>query len=326
MKGGRRCSLARQINHQLTEECDLPYPSSSLQLCTKKWQFHPLLSLATTVSAKLEEGDFRGAVRLACSEDSVTEANESTIAALRSKHPAPHPDSSMPPPPDSHEPEGGLVVSEGAVAHAIRSFPNGSAGGPDGLRPQQLLDLTSASAGMRRQRLLRALTAFTNLLLAGATPLDICPLFFGASLTALNKKVGGVRPIAVGCTLRRLVAKTASTAVLNVWVHCWPPCSWVTGRPGEPRQLHTLPGCTLLIYLLIMSSSSLTLKIHFTVLGETKLLRQQGSLLLKSSVLYTPAMPAPPPLLFAVLSCIPLRVSSKATLLVLYSAALSSIV
>ena len=130
MRGGRRWSLARQVNHQLAEECDLPSPSSGRQFSTKKRQFDPLLSLATRVSEKLEEGDFRGAVRLACSEDSVTEANESTIAALRSKHPAPHPDSSMPPPPDSHELEGVLVVSEGAVAHAIRSFPNGSAGGP----------------------------------------------------------------------------------------------------------------------------------------------------------------------------------------------------
>ena len=215
MRGGRRWSLARQVNHQLTEECDLPSPSSSLQLSTKKQQFDPLLSLATRVSAKLEEGDFRGAVRLACSEDSVAEANKSTIAALRSKHPTPHPDSSMPPHPDSHELEGALVVSEGALVHAIRSFPNGSAGGPDGLRPQHSLDLTSASGGMGGQHLLRTLTAFANLLLDGDMPLDICSVVFGASLTALNKKGGGVRPIAVGCTLRRLIAKTASTAVMK---------------------------------------------------------------------------------------------------------------
>ena len=171
--------------------------------------------MAINVSAKLEEGDFRGAVRLACSEDSVAEANEATIAALRLKHPAPHPDSSMPPPPDNHELEGALSVSEGAVAHAIRSFPNGSAGGPDGLRPQHLLDLTSASAGIGGQRLLHALTAFTNLILTGDIPVEIRPFFFGASLTALNKKGGGVRPIAVGCTLRRLTAKTASTAIMK---------------------------------------------------------------------------------------------------------------
>ena len=51
--------------------------------------------------------------------------------------------------------------------------------------------------------------------LTGDTPLDIRPVFFDASLTALNKKGGDVRPIAVGCTLRRLVAKTASTAIMK---------------------------------------------------------------------------------------------------------------
>ena len=33
--------------------------------------------------------------------------------------------------------------------------------------------------------------------------------FFGARLIALEKRGGGIRPIAVGCTLRRLVAKIA---------------------------------------------------------------------------------------------------------------------
>ena len=37
------------------------------------------------------------------------------------------------------------------------------------------------------------------------------PFFCGASLFALSKNDGGIRPIAVGCTLRRLVA----TIVVN---------------------------------------------------------------------------------------------------------------
>ena len=40
-------------------------------------------------------------------------------------------------------------------------------------------------------------------------PAQVRPLFFGASFVALEKKTGGVRPIAVGCSLRRLVAKIA---------------------------------------------------------------------------------------------------------------------
>ena len=51
------------------------------------------------------------------------------------------------------------------------------------------------------------------MVLRGDVPAEVRPLFFGASLVALRKKSGGVRPIAVGCTLRRLVAKVASRMV-----------------------------------------------------------------------------------------------------------------
>ena len=43
--------------------------------------------------------------------------------------------------------------------------------------------------------------------------LSVHPLFFGANLTALVKRDEGVSPVAVGCTLRRLVAKVASNRV-----------------------------------------------------------------------------------------------------------------
>ncbi|XP_021953585.1 uncharacterized protein LOC110850460 [Folsomia candida] len=51
--------------------------------------------------------------------------------------------------------------------------------------------------------------AFLNKVLAGGVPSTFCPFFFGASLTALKKKSGGIRPIAVGNTWRRLAAKIA---------------------------------------------------------------------------------------------------------------------
>src|SRR4029077_1049838 len=50
---------------------------------------------------------------------------------------------------------------------------------------------------------------FVNLVLAGGVPVRVRPHFFGASLLAFNKKDGGLRPIAVGLTFRRLVAKVA---------------------------------------------------------------------------------------------------------------------
>jgi len=105
------------------------------------------------------------------------------------------------------------VVQDRDIIDAIKSFPAGSAGGIDGLRPQHLKDLTSVHTGDAGRRLVSRLTEFANLCFAGEVPTAIRPVFCGASLCALTKKDGGIRPIAVGCTLRRLVAKTASKLV-----------------------------------------------------------------------------------------------------------------
>ena len=49
---------------------------------------------------------------------------------------------------------------------------------------------------------------FTNqIVLRGNIPSSASSSFFGASLIALSKKDGGVRPIAIGNTLRRLAGK-----------------------------------------------------------------------------------------------------------------------
>ena len=58
-----------------------------------------------------------------------------------------------------------------------------------------------------------SLAHFIELILEGRTPQSIRPLFFGTTLVALRKKMGGIRPIAVGGTLRRLVAKVATGKV-----------------------------------------------------------------------------------------------------------------
>ena len=91
------------------------------------------------------------------------------------------------------------------MLRSLRSFPAGSSGGPDGLRPQHLLDMVSCKES--GPNLLTSLTAFVNMVLSGSCPSQITPLFFGARLIVLGKKSGGVRPIAVGCVLRRLIAK-----------------------------------------------------------------------------------------------------------------------
>ena len=58
---------------------------------------------------------------------------------------------------------------------------------------------------------LSALTDFTNQVLAGRCPEAVAPVFFGGRLLALSKKTGGIRPIAIGFTLRRLASKCANS-------------------------------------------------------------------------------------------------------------------
>jgi len=188
----------------------MPTPT---QLKAKPSKSHLLSSdnLAARVSSKLEDGDVRGAIRLAASDDTMAPFDDATAAVLRTKHPARAETLNPPPTPSS---DSSLCLQETDILAAIKSFAPGSAGGPDGLRPQHLKDLTSVSAGDAGHRLLKRLTEFSNLCLTGRVPAVVQPVFCGASLCALNKKDGGIRPIAVGSTLRRLIAKAACKAVM----------------------------------------------------------------------------------------------------------------
>ena len=102
-----------------------------------------LEELSSRLASKFEEGNFKGVVRLACADDTLTDYTPATLEALKRKHPATHPSSCFNPSPDPALFTININVQD--VRKAIISFPNGSAGGPDGLRPQHLKDLTGPS-------------------------------------------------------------------------------------------------------------------------------------------------------------------------------------
>ena len=105
------------------------------------------------------------------------------------------------------------IVTDDKVRDAIRSFPAGSSGGPDGFRPQHMLDLVNCRESS--STLVSDLTDFINLLFSGHCPPQVRTLLFGGKLLALNKKDGGLRPIAVGYYWRRLASKCANSYALE---------------------------------------------------------------------------------------------------------------
>jgi len=184
--------------------------------------------LASAVASKLEDGNYKAAIRLVCSED---KENAETYAALQAKHPpAPldrrplcHPSSST-----RFEP---LQVTAVDIKNAVRTFPPGSTGGPDGISPQHLKDMLTHADGEIGPLHLE-LCSFVNVLLNGETPEEVNKIIYGGRLLALEKKGGGVRPIAVGYTWRRLAAKCANSYIIEKMASLFAPVQLGVGVSG----------------------------------------------------------------------------------------------
>ena len=88
---------------------------------------------------------------------------------------------------------------------AITSFPPGSAGGPSGLRPIHLSECCRKMGP--GSPLVQAIGAFAKVAVTSAFPASVRDVLCASALIPLGKKDGGVRPIAVGDTLRRVVGK-----------------------------------------------------------------------------------------------------------------------
>ena len=132
------------------------------------------------------------------------EKNAAVIAALRHKHPT------APPARPSLLASGPCpvgAVPDFAVADVVkaaRSFRRGSAAGPSGLRGEHLREALESAHG---DEVAAHLTRVVQLLVRGEAPFELAQHLAGATLHALPKGQDDVRPIAVGETLRRLVAK-----------------------------------------------------------------------------------------------------------------------
>ena len=148
-----------------------------------------------------------GALRRACAALLQDRPTDDVVASLRLLHPGSSVEDRL---------EMGTLqgVASGAsssadvdkVCKALFSFPSTSGAGRSGLRPSHVRDaLRPASSDLFH----RLLSEVVSLLLRGEVPESIRPYVCGASITALRKPNGSVRPIVIGETIRRLTSKVA---------------------------------------------------------------------------------------------------------------------
>ena len=163
--------------------------------------------LASQVSSKCADGDIRGALRLLTTPDTFAQPDTETIEALKAKHPPAAADEDLQPFLRDQNPPPPPEFSEAEVLAAIQSMPRGSAAGLDGIRPLHMQQLTTKQTAEAGLRLLASLTALCRHAAAGLIPDPARNAFFGGSLIAIQKKHGGLRPIAIGSSYRRLVGK-----------------------------------------------------------------------------------------------------------------------
>ena len=160
--------------------------------------------------------------------------NPETAKSLEALHPR-----SLPPAvtPLQDLPLAPEIVPE-LVARCLRAFPAETAPGPTGLRVQHLRDACVAGG---TDALLTQLAAVVSLVSQGIAPTTIAPVLAGAGLVALPKPSGGVRPIAVGELLRRLVGKCLMASVREEARHYfWPSQVGVGVKGGAEKAVHTV--------------------------------------------------------------------------------------
>ena len=235
LRGGRRRNLTSVVKKRVAEFHDkwptlvetLFEPDEDTTGGRRSSGSNGRLSLAAAVAAKLEDGNISAAARILCSDDIPASINEETLELLRQKHPAPPSDRPVILRSTSSAP---FQATELDVRTMIRSFPMGSSGGPDGLRPQHIAELIGdQDAG---PGLLRAITAFINLLLSGTCPQELRSILFGGTLFALRKSCGGLRPIAIGYVWRRLASKCANAFAIPRVTPYLAPKQLGVGVPG----------------------------------------------------------------------------------------------
>ena len=160
--------------------------------------------LVKLICSQVEDRKIRSAVRLLTDDQGLAPDTEETLERLKEKHLKSTFDAAF----QSLKMDNSFTFTADDVTTAINSFPAGSSDGIDSMTPQHLKELfLFPDECEEKTKNLEILTKFINVVASAGVPPNFRSIFFSARLIALNKKDGGVRPIAVSSTLRRLTSK-----------------------------------------------------------------------------------------------------------------------
>ena len=160
--------------------------------------------------ARAERLTREGAPGRACQSllsTSMAAVTPQNLQKLRDLHP-PRRTPAAGPPADIELPK--IRFKKQDLLRALRSFGKMTSAGVTALRAEHLQQLCEADASLRT-----TLLDFANHVVDGDLPPEAWRHFAGGSLAALGKPGGGVRPIAAGEVLRRLVSKMATNHALR---------------------------------------------------------------------------------------------------------------
>ena len=195
-----------QLRAQITGERAPPKPDPRAR---EDEHNHDANTLRRDVRRKIDAGQVNNAMKLIINDGKLIPLTDTVLTALKEKHP-PASNKQLPTLSATSQP---IIIDREMINAAVQSMNIASAAGPDGLRPSLLRQLVGKEFVGSRDKILDSLQSFAATCVAGKVPSSISKFFFGATLCALRKKDGKVRPIAVGCVIRRIISKAACHAV-----------------------------------------------------------------------------------------------------------------
>jgi hypothetical protein len=151
------------------------------------------------------EGALSKACQVLSQETKLADLDEATFLQLERLHPL-GPEVVVEPAPPCIHPFGEEGVTTKSLLRALKSFKPLTAPGPTGLRMNHIREALDASL-TDRNVWLAALQDWVTTSASGQLPCWCAPDYCAARLVPLQKKQGGIRPVAVGEILRRLTSR-----------------------------------------------------------------------------------------------------------------------